>query len=46
MGLPTIVTTQTKDIDEFYKKLLFNVQSLEALGKLHEVSGNVSAVLD
>ena len=46
MGLPTIVTTQTKDIDEFYKRLLFNVQSLETLGKLREVSGNVRAVLD
>ena len=46
MGLPTIVTTQTKDIDEFYKKLLFNVQSLETLGKLREVSGNARAVLD
>ena len=28
------------------KKLLFNVQSLETLGKLSEVSGNVRAVLD
>ena len=46
MGLPTFVTTQTKDIDEFYKKLLFNVQSLETLGKFREVSGNVRVVLD
>ena len=46
MGLPTIVTTQTKDIDELYKKLLFNVQRLETLGKLREVSRNVRAVLD
>ena len=30
----------------FYKKLLYNVQSLETLGKLREVSGNVRAVLD
>lgn len=30
----------------FYKKLLHNVQSLETLGKLREVSGNVRAVLD
>ena len=41
MRLPTIMTTQTKDIDEFY-----NVQSLETLGKLREVSGNVRAVPD
>ena len=46
MGLSTIVSTQTMDIDEFYKKLLFNVQSLETLGKLRKVSGNVRAVLD
>ena len=46
MGLPTITSTSPKEINEFYKKLLFNVQSLEALGKLREVSRNVRAVLD
>ena len=46
MGLPTITSASPKEINEFYKKLLFNVQSLETLGKLREVSGNVRAVLD
>ena len=46
MGLPTRTSTSPKEIDEFYKRLLFNVQSLETLGKLREVSGNVRTVLD
>lgn len=46
MGLPVITGEGPKEINEFYKKLLFNVQSLETLGKLCEVSGNVRAVLD
>lgn len=46
MGLPTITSASPKEINEFYKRLLFNVQSLETLGKLREVSGNVRAVLD
>ena len=46
MGLPTITSTSPKEINEFYKKLLFKVQSLETLRKLREVSGNVRAVLD
>ena len=46
MGLPTIPSENPKEVDEFYKKLLYNVQSLERLGKLRDVSGNVRAVLD
>ena len=46
MGLPTIPGGSPKEIDGFYKKLLYNVQSLETLGNLREVSGNVRAVLD
>ena len=46
MGLPTITSTSPKEINEFYKKLLFSVQSLEMLGKLREISGNMRAVLD
>ena len=46
MGLPTIISANPKEINEFYKKLLFNVQSLEMLGKLREVSGNVRAVME
>ena len=33
-------------IHEFYKKLLFNVQSLETLGKLTEISGYVRMSVD
>ena len=44
MSLPTIPSENPKEV-EFYKKLLYNVQSLETLGKLREVSGNVRAVL-
>ena len=46
MSLPTIPGGNSKEVDAFYKKLLYNVQSLETLGKLREVSGNVKAVLD
>ena len=46
MGLPTILGGNPQEVDMFYKKLLYNVQSLETLGKLREVSGNVRAVLD
>ena len=46
MSLPTIQSGNPKEVDAFYKKLLYSVQSLETLGKLREVSGNVRAVLD
>ena len=38
MGLPPIMTTQKKDIDEFYKKLLFNDQNKETLGKCESIT--------
>ena len=41
MSLPTIPNENPKEVNEFYKKLLYNVQSLETLRKLREVSGNV-----
>ena len=46
MGLPVITSVHPKKIDEFYKKLLYNVQSLETLGRLRDVTGNVRAELD
>ena len=46
MGLPTVTGTSPKKIDEFYKTLQYNVQTLETLGKLKDVAGNVRAVLD
>ena len=40
-ALPMITGSHPKKIHEFYEKLLFNVQSLETLGKLKEISGYV-----
>ena len=37
---------QPSKVHEFYKTLLFNVQSLETLGKLQDVKGNVRSVID
>ena len=45
-SLPTITWSQPSKVHEFYKTLLFNVQSVETLGKLQEVKGNVRSVLD
>jgi hypothetical protein len=36
MNLPVITGSQPSKVHEFYKTLLFNVQSLETLGKLQE----------
>ena len=41
MNLPVITWSQPATVHEFYKTLLFNVQSLETLGKLQDVKGNV-----
>ena len=46
MSLPTIPSENPNKSMNFTKKRLCNVQSLETLGKLPEVSGNVRAVLD
>lgn len=46
MNLPTITGSQPSKVHEFYKTLLFNVQSLETLGKLQDVKGNVRCVID
>ena len=46
MNLPVITGTQSANIHEFYKKLVYNVQSLETLGRLKDVSGNTRSVLD
>ena len=46
MSLPTITGSQPSKVHEFYKTLLFNAQSLETLGKLQEVKGNVRSVLN
>ena len=46
MSLPTINGSQPNEIHEFYEKLLFNVQSLETMGKLQEVNGYVRLTTD
>ena len=46
MYLPVIRGTNAGKIHDFYTKLLFNVQSLETLGKLREVNGYVRMCLD
>ena len=46
MALPMITGSHPKKIHEFCKKLLFNVQSLETLGKLKEISGYVRMSID
>ena len=46
MNLPVITGSQPSRVHEFYKTLLFNVQSLETLGKLQDVKGNVRCVID
>ena len=46
MTLPVITGTNPRQVDDFYKKLVHNVQSLETMGKLRDVTGNVRAVLD
>ena len=46
MGLPTVIGENPREVEEFYKRLLYDVQSLETLGKLRDVAGNVRAVLD
>lgn len=38
MGLRTIMTTQKKDIDEFFKKLLLNDQNKETLRKCESIT--------
>ena len=46
MNLPVITGSNARRIQEFYKILSFNVESLETLGKLEEVKGNVRSVLE
>ena len=46
MSLPAINGTNPKKIHDFYKQLRYNVQSLETLGKLADVKGNVRSTLD
>ena len=46
MALPVITGSHPKKIHDFYEKLLSNVQSLETLEKLKEISGYVRMSID
>ena len=46
MELSVITETRPTKIHDFYKKLVFNVQSLKTLGRLKDIKGNVRSVLD
>ncbi|XP_048583882.1 uncharacterized protein LOC116607340 [Nematostella vectensis] len=46
MDLPVITGTSPRKVKDFYRTLRFNVQSLETLGRLHDVRGNVRGTLD
>jgi hypothetical protein len=46
MSLPNIHGCQPSKIHEFYETLMYNVQSLETLGKASEVNGYVRATID
>ena len=46
LELPTVTNADPKKVNDFYKTLLFNVQSLETLGKIERVNGMTRSVLD
>ena len=46
MDLPHISNVNVKRIHEFSEKLMYCVQSLQTLGKLQRVEGNVAMTLD
>ena len=45
-ALPMITGSHPPKVHQFYKTLMYNVQSLETLGKLQEVKGNVRSVIE
>jgi hypothetical protein len=46
MGLPVITGNQPRKVHEFYEYLVYNVQSVETLGKPKEITGYVRTTLD
>ena len=46
LDLPKINGNQPRKIHQFYERLLYDVQSLETMGKLSEVNGNVALTID
>ena len=46
LELHTVTNTDPKKVNNFYKTLLFNIQSLETLGKIKRANGMTRGVLD
>lgn len=46
LDLPRIKGTNPQNIHQFYEQLRYNVQSLETMGKLGDVRGNVALTID
>ena len=46
LDLPVVKGSDPSEVNNFYKILLFNVQSLETLGKIERVNGMTRSVLD
>ena len=46
LQLPTVTSADQTKVNSFYKTLLFNVQSLETLGKVERVKGMTISVLN
>ena len=46
LQLPNVTSADPNRVNSFYKTLLFNVQSLETLGKIERVNGMTKSVLD
>ena len=46
LELPVVKGANPNEVDKFYKTLLYNVQSLEILGKLERVNGMTRSMLD
>jgi len=46
LDLPKIEGTNPQKIHQFYEQLQYNVQSLETMGKLGDVRGNVALTID
>lgn len=46
LDLPRIKGTNLQKIHQFYEQLRYNVQSLETIGKLGVVRGNVALTID
>ena len=46
MTLPSITSSNTRKIHDFYEKLITNINALDTMGKLKDINGNVRLILD